>query len=169
MITPSKERMQGQVGSADLGRRVRPEGRDVISYGRWDPFARMRDEFDRLFDQYFKAVPTAWDTGGRERSWGLDVRETEDSVVIEAEAPGFEPEDFDIEIRDDRLILSATRKAELEDKGYRTWRQQELYRQVLLPSTVEPDKVEAKYRNGLLTVLLPRSERAKTRRVKVGQ
>jgi len=168
-VITSKERLQGQVGGTEVSRRIRPEGRDLISYGRWDPFARMRDEFDRLFDQYFRVVPTAWDTGARERTWGLDVRETEDAVVVEAEAPGFEPEDFDIEVRDDRLILSASRKTESDDKdkGYRSWRQQELYRQVLLPSTVDPEKVEAKYRNGLLTVSLPRNEKARTRKVTV--
>jgi len=136
---------------------------------QWDPFHRMREDLDRLFDQYFGGWPVWERATTREPTWGLDVRETDDAVVVEADAPGFEPDDFDLQIRDNYLVLSAARKRESgeRDTGLRSWRRDEFYRQFPLSTTVDPDRVEATYRNGVLTVSLPRSEKARTKRIPV--
>src|SRR5215470_4345351 len=63
--------------------------------GGWAPLVRLHDDFDRLFDQLSRGMfgmPTAhWDSG-----WGIDMREDEHNILVRAEAPGFEPSDFDI-------------------------------------------------------------------------
>jgi HSP20 family protein len=132
----------------------------------WEPFARLREEFDRLFNQLSWGWPGA-PIGRWEGGWGLDVREDDNTVVVRAEAPGFEPADFDLQVRGDHLVLRAAHKAEEKDEGYREWRRREFYRSVPLPPGVNADKVTATYRNGVLTVTLPRAEGSKTRRITV--
>src|SRR5438045_3732327 len=119
----------------------------------WEPMSFLRDEFDRLFGRFFRNGLSPWPNGDRARHWGLDVSENDDSVEVRAEAPGFEPEDFDLEVRGDHLVLHAVHKGESEDKerGRREWHQQELLRSVPLPAGTDPDKVKAQYRNGILT------------------
>jgi HSP20 family protein len=72
-------------------------------------------------------------------------------------------------VRGDQLVLHAAHKAEAEEKerGYHEWRRQEFYHTVPLPAGIDPDKVEATYRNGILRVTLPRTEQGKGRRVEV--
>src|SRR6266545_2054560 len=90
-------------------------GAPMARAGGREPLSRLRDEFDRLFDQFARSafgMPLArWDAG---TNWGLDVREDDDNVVVRAEAPGFEPSDFDIQVSGNQLIMSAVRKAEEE-------------------------------------------------------
>jgi HSP20 family protein len=168
MISTSKDRLKNEPSSrTDVARR-NPPAAGLFANG-WDPFARFRDDFDWLLGRYFGAGPLPRERDPSFRGWDFDVRETEDAVVVEAEAPGFEPDDFDIEIRDDRLVLKAQSQSGTEgkDDGSRTWRRHELYRLVTLPATVDPDKVEASYRNGMLTITLPRTEKATRRRITV--
>src|SRR5436309_3032802 len=89
-------------------------------YGGFEPFYRLREQFDRLFDQFLPGWPTPWE-GGRRDGWGLDLQEDDSTVTVRAEAPGFEPSDFDIQVRGDQLVLRAAHKVEAEEKerGYR--------------------------------------------------
>jgi HSP20 family protein len=106
---------------------------DVMPYRR-DPLHFFRDNMNRLFERFFSGSLFPYEGMERE-SWGMDVREEDGAVVVRAEAPGFEPDDFDLQVRGDQLILHARRKSESEEKerGYREWRQQEFYRSVPLP------------------------------------
>src|SRR5262245_15210650 len=63
------------------------------------PLARFRDEMDALFDRFFGRWPALpeW-SSGPQQFWGVDVDETDKEVVVRAEAPGFEPQDFDIQV-----------------------------------------------------------------------
>ncbi|MBN9518075.1 Hsp20/alpha crystallin family protein [bacterium] len=149
---------------AGLVRHRQPTTPDVVG-GSMGPVARLRDEFDRLFEQFSRGwlgMPT-W-----RGSWGLDVRENDTAVTVRAEAPGFEPGDFDIQARDDRLVMCACRGGEeKEEGGQREWRRNEFYESVVLPATVDADKVTATYRHGVLTVTLPKTEAEKARRIAV--
>ncbi len=98
--------------------------------------------------------------------WGTDVWEDDDRVTVRAEAPGFEPADFDIQVRGDQLVVCACHKSEQKEEGYRGWRN-EFYESVLLPAGVGADKVKAAYRNGVLTVTLPKAEDGKAKRIPV--
>jgi HSP20 family protein len=113
--------------------------------------------------------PTQEQEGRRDRHWGLDVQESDDNVVVRAEAPGFEPDDFDLQVRGDQLTLRAAHKADDDDaeRGYREWRRQELYRSVLLPAHIDANHVQANYRNGMLTVTMPKTEDSKARHITV--
>jgi HSP20 family protein len=143
-------------------------GTPAPSGGR-EPAYRLREEFNRLFDQLWPGSLSLAEGMGHGGHWDLDVQEDDGNVVVRAEAPGFEPGDFDLQVRGDQLILQASHKAETEEKerGYHEWHQQELYRVVPLPVGIEAAKVEANYRNGVLTVRLPRSEESKAKRISV--
>jgi HSP20 family protein len=145
-----------QLTSGTLGRR----GGSALS--------RLRSEFDRLFDDFLGGLGglPAWPEAGDGR-WGLDVDDQEDQIVVRAEAPGFEPDDFDIQVRDDQLVLCACQSEEKQREGGRQWHQQELYRSISLPSGIDSEHVDAQYRNGVLTVKLPKTEQAKSRRIEV--
>jgi HSP20 family molecular chaperone IbpA len=102
-------------------------------------------------------------TGAASGSWDVNMDETDKEVVVRAEAPGFEPGEFDIDVRGDMLTIRAEHK-ETEDQAKegaaRQWGSRRLERSFTLPVTVDPDKVEAHYRNGVLEVHLPRTEQA---------
>jgi HSP20 family protein len=145
-----------------------PRGRALAPFHDFPFFlSRMRDEFDQLLNRLSSRWPSLWK--GEGWRWGLDVREEEDAIVVQAEAPGFEAGDFDIEVSDNRLVLRASRKVETKDeKGkIREVREQECYEAVTLPPGIDRDRAEAKYHNGILTVRLPKTPEAKGRRISV--
>lgn len=143
-----------------------PRSGAMTRSGGWEPLARLHDEFDRLFDQLSRGMfgmsAARWDT-----NWGIDVREDDNNVIVRAEAPGFEASDFDIRVHGDRLVMCACRGSEEEEEGYRAWRRNEFSETLTLPAEVDADKVKAAYRNGVLTVTLPKAENGKTKRITV--
>lgn len=132
-----------------------------------DLMERMRQDFDQLFDRFFADLPAAWDELGRNWRWGLDVKETDDEVTIRAEAPGFEPDEFDLQFHDDHVVIRAQHKTEVKEKDREEFFEQDFYRTVPLPASVDPDKAEARYRNGVLTISFPKTERGKGKRIAI--
>jgi HSP20 family protein len=135
--------------------------------GAFAPLSRLRTEFDRLFDDFFHTWPSSWG-GERELAWDVDMQERDDAVVIRADAPGFEPSDFDVQIRGDHLVLCACQSEESakEEEGFR-WRKREFYRSIPLPAEIDADKIDANYRNGVLTLTLPKTEHTKGRKIEI--
>ncbi len=129
---------------------------------------RMRDEFDRLFERCAREMPALW-RGEGGWPWDVDVKDEAATVVVLAEAPGFDAADFDIEVCDDRLVLRASKKVEKVEEGgkRREVREQECYESVALPAGIDKDKVSAEHHNGVLTVTLPKTAEAKGKRVPV--
>jgi HSP20 family protein len=127
------------------------------------PFALMRRELDSLFDRVFGN----WAAGTE--GWGLDLEDTGKEVVVRAEAPGFEATDFDVQVSGDVLHIRAEHKQEEKGKedGGGTSRYGRLERWVTLPAGTDRDKVEARYRNGVLEVRLPKTADALGRRIEV--
>jgi HSP20 family protein len=148
-----------------------PAPRGALAPQRDFPFflSRLRDEFDGLFERLSRGWAGFREAVGNEWRWGLEIRDADDAVVVEAEAPGFEPGDFDLQVSDNRLVLRAARKMETkgkEGKG-REYREQECYQSVTLPAGIDREKVEAKYHNGVLTVTLPKTAQGKGKRIAV--
>jgi len=107
------------------------------------------------------------------RPWvpAVDIRETEQEIVLKADIPGLNFEDIDVHLENGTLTLRAERKFDKsEDKG--GWHRQErtygkFERVFDLPDTIEVDAVKADYKNGVLTVTLPKKEVAKPKQIKV--
>lgn len=101
----------------------------------------------------------------------IDVEETDDEVIVLAEMPGLEKEDFSVEVTADRLVLRGEKRQEIEERqaGYSyTERSFGAFARVVpLPCEVAAEKTKATYRNGLLRVSLPKTEWAKVKRVQV--
>ena len=96
----------------------------------------------------------------------VNVKETKDGFAVEVAAPGFEKEDFNIELEHDVLSISSEKKMENENKeeGHYTRREysyQSFRRSFSLPESADGEKIEASYKNGILSVNIPKKEEAK--------
>ncbi len=107
------------------------------------------------------------------RPWApsVDIFETENDLVLKADLPGIEQKDVDIQIENGTLSLRGERKFQNEKKDGGFHRVERGYgsfaRYFALPDSVDPEKVKAEYKNGVLTVTLPKKEVAKPRQIKV--
>ena len=130
---------------------------------RWDPFRDLADLHERL-DQLVEpsGLPQAWTPP-------VDITETDEAWVIEAELPGVDRKDISIELRDNELMISGEIK-ERERKGVlrrRTRRVGFFDYRVTLPGPVDAANVDAKLDDGVLTVRIPKPEQARARRCRV--
>lgn len=100
-----------------------------------------------------------------------DVFEDKEAVKIVAEVPGVRPEDVKISLENNLLTLRGEKKQEAEERTERVHRYERSYgsfeRSFALPSTVDPDKIQATYANGVLTVTVPKVERARPREISI--
>jgi HSP20 family protein len=135
---------------------------------RLDPFRELtalQTEVNRLFSRV-----GGGDVAERQ-SWtpSLDVIETEDGIKLKAELAGMDPADISVEVQDKVLTVSGERRFEeevKEDKYYRIERRYGSFsRSIALPQTVDEDRIEAKYENGVLEVAVPKAEIAKPRKI----
>jgi HSP20 family protein len=132
-----------------------------------DPLHRFRREFDDLFDRLWGNWLSPLD-GWQGSAWGLDLRDAGNEYVVRAEAPGFEADEFDVRVSGDVLTVTAEHREEVKDGDQVAEQRYGTYqRSVLLPAGVDRDKVEARYRNGVLEVRLPKTPEAQGRRVEV--
>lgn len=140
---------------------------------RWDPFrdlAELRRTMDRWFEESFGRVNRLlpWEEGG---GIAVDMYETDDAVVVKASLPGVSPDDVDISITGEALTLKGEARSKTEVKRENYYRQEMRYgafsRTLPLPTRVIGDKAEAIFEHGLLTIILPKAEEAKTKVVKV--
>jgi HSP20 family protein len=101
----------------------------------------------------------------------LDLAETDNGLEVRMDVPGMEAKDIDIQVNANVLTVSGERKEEREEKG-KTYHRVERHvgafsRTVTLPCPVKEDAVDAQYKNGLLTIKLPKTEEAKARKITV--
>jgi len=128
-----------------------------------DPFEeirRLRREIDRIFDALASMPELSAKLEWREPL--VDMKETEDSVIIEVELPGLNKEDIQLKATDDSLEIKGESKKIVEEakEGFirkeRSYRG--FYRRISLPIKVKPEEAKAKYENGILRVELPKAE-----------
>lgn len=146
-----------------------------MSLTQWDPFREvlsLRDAMDRLFEESFVRPFRTWPwsiDGGV--SVPMDMYETDENLIITAVVPGLKPEDVDISISGNTLTIKGEFRAEEEGKRGNVHFQERRYgkfqRSVTLPSTVDTEKVEAAFENGILKVTLPKTEEAKPKHIPV--
>ncbi|MCU0875614.1 MAG: Hsp20/alpha crystallin family protein, partial [Pirellulaceae bacterium] len=127
---------------------------------------RLRDEFDSLLNRFWNEGPSL---GGDwfSRGWGLDVDENDSEYLVRTEAPGFEAGEFDVQVRGDQLVIRAEHKEESKEEAGSAYHHGTFYRSLPLPLGVEPDKIDARYRNGILELHLPKGEKSRGKRIAV--
>ncbi len=150
----------------------RKAGKERALLPRGERF-RLMDEFDTLFERLL-GWPLMAPELLPERPWGIETKETDKEVVLRLELPGFELPELDVRVLGDELIVEAhhaeppKEKEEKEVKEPRPERRYGHVREVItLPPDIDPEKVEAVYRSGVLEVRFPRLPEAKGRRIEV--
>ncbi len=142
--------------------------REVLPFMDFD---RMRKEIDHFWDSFFDVESRR--KGGDAGGWfpSLDVSETKNEIVVKAEVPGMDPKDIDISLADGVLSIRGERKQEKEEKEENYHLVERSYgsfaRSVALPKEVKHDKISASYKDGVLKIVLPKSEEAKKKEVKI--
>ncbi len=136
-----------------------------MSLSHFDPLANLRlfeDAFTRLVSE-----PPA------NRPWSplVDIYETENDLVLKADLPDVELKDIDVRVENQTLTVAGERKFEQRQEGKGYHRIERSYgnfvRSFAVPNTFDTEKISADYKNGVLTVMLPKKEAAKPRQVKV--
>lgn len=141
--------------------------RDLVPFD----FEQMRREMDRLWDSFFeRGIRRKHEEGS---TWlpALDVSETKNDLVVKAEVPGMDPKDIDISLSDGILTIKGEKKQEKEEKEEDYHLIERSYgaftRSLQLPKGIQSDKIQATYKNGILKVVLPKSEEAKKKEIKI--
>ena len=145
-----------------------------MSVTRYDPFRDLRslqDEVNRLFST---SLGRGFGDEGLSRgAWmpNVDIYENKDSIVLEAELPGMNREDFELTVENNVLTLRGERRFEKKDEADNYHRVERAYgsftRSFTLPQTVSSEKAAAEYKNGVLRVTLQKREEVKARRIEI--
>jgi HSP20 family protein len=126
---------------------------------------RMNDMFDEFFGGFNLALPGALEERVGAFRPSIDVKEGEKEIVVKAELPGLEEKDIEVLLAEDTLTIKGEKKEEKEDKGKNYYHLERSYgvfhRVIPLPAEVDAKKVEAKFKNGVLSIVLPKTEKAK--------
>lgn len=138
---------------------------------KWEPFSElvtMRDDMDRLFDVFFGTQPQTIDDLWRP---SIDIEESNGNLMVKAEIPGMKKENIKVSVKEDMLTISGERKQENETKDKTYHRIERSYgqfrRMIRLPAEVDADKVKASYKDGVLSVTLPKPASMKPKHIDV--
>lgn len=153
-----------------------------MSLIRWNPARElaafptdvmdMQREINRIFENFFKGGLTEDSTLGTS-VWtpSVDVAERDDDFQVKVELPGVNKEDVKITMQDNILTIRGEKKQEKETKNSQFHRIERSYgafqRSFTLPMKVKQDKIDASYKDGILTISLPKAEEAKAKQIEV--
>jgi HSP20 family protein len=141
---------------------------------RWDPFRDLsviQDRMNKIFEETL--ARSRGDEATTLTVWApaVDIYETKDAIVVNAELPGIEQKDVEVQIHDNMLTIRGERKFETDVKRENFHRIERSYgtfqRSFSLPNTIRQDTVKARFTNGILEITLPKMEEAKPKQVKV--
>lgn len=138
----------------------RPSRRDITRFNR---------EMDSLWDRFAGNFPFV----ESEREWlpSVDVSETDGDIAVRAELPGLEAKDIDLNITGDILTIRGEKRGKEEVKEENYYSRESYYgafqRAVRLPAGVQSDKVKANYKNGVLDIRLPKSEKSQSQKIEI--
>ena len=146
--------------------------RDTIV--RWDPFrdlVSIQDELNRLFGRTFTGVEATRPTAAGSWMPAMDVFETEGEIVATVELPGIDPDDVEVAVEDSTLTISGSREFSSEVREESFHRIERRYgsfsRAITLPQIADTEKVEAVFDKGVLTVEVPKVEKAKPKKIQI--
>jgi HSP20 family protein len=142
---------------------------------RWEPFRDLvttQDRLNRLFNETMGRF--FGDEGVRAGAWvpAVDIYETDQNIVLKAELPGVDPKDVEATVHEGALYLKGERKYEKEVKEENYHHVERAYgsfaRSFSLPASVDAEKVVAEFKDGVLTLTMPKKEEAKAKKIKIG-
>ena len=136
------------------------------------PFGWLDNDFDDMFEGFFRPMHAFDESGSRDLVPAVDVSENENEFVVRIEIPGVRKEDVNVTVENGVLTISAESKSETEEKeGERIIRQERRYgkymRSLRLGSDIDESNVKAIHKDGVLQVTLPKAEEVKPKRINV--
>lgn len=151
-----------------------------VPQGHLDPLELMRQDFGSMLSRFLGS--REWEETGLMAPYGVDIREDADHIYVEAEVPGFHKDDIDVSLENQVLTIRAEKREEMQQpqQGQKQQKQQQgdfllrerryrrFERSFTLPATVDPQHVDAKLQDGILTVTLNKREEHKPRKIQVG-
>jgi len=139
---------------------------------RWEPLREidtLQRQMNRLFDNLMPTTGT--ENGGVSFMPAAEMQETADAIHLKLEVPGLEAKDLDVQVTAEAVSISGERKSETKTEKNGVTRSEFRYgkfqRVIPLTSQIQKDKVQAEYKNGVLTVTLPKAESEKNKVIKV--
>jgi len=130
-----------------------------------------QNQFERFLREAFSPVTGEGEVSTRTWAPPVDIYENGDNLVLKAELPGFNPDDVEIRVEDNTLYLKGERKFEKDVKEQSYHRVERSYgtftRTFSLPNSIDADKVAANYKDGVLTLTMPKKEEAKPKTIKI--
>jgi HSP20 family protein len=144
-----------------------PWGRSNVPTRRWkdvNPLMTLHREMNRMFDDFFRGFDLAPFGVGRAFSWpNIEVAETDREVKVTAELPGLEEKDVEVQLANGMLTIKGEKKTETEDKDRLfSERYYGSFERRIPVEGIEEDKVSAAFRNGVLTVTMPKTAGARS-------
>jgi len=136
------------------------------------PFSEL-DDLRRDMDRLFTRLTRDFFPSTFEQDWlpALDLADTGENLIAEIEVPGMDPKDINITVTGEVLTISGERKRPEGDKDHTYHLEERSYgkfsRSIRLPAGVDPDQVEAAYKDGILRVSLRKAEHARSKRIEV--
>jgi HSP20 family protein len=132
---------------------------------------RLRDEMERLYDRLFDFRPFRRWTDEVEWMPSVDVSETAKEIIVNAEIPGVESKDIEVNLQGDVLTIKGQRKREHEEKDENFHRVERsygsFYRALRLPSEVDGEKIKATYKKGVLKITMPKTKKAAGKKIEI--
>jgi len=145
---------------------------DLMKWNHRRDVSEMQNRLHRFFDDGFFS-PMMLNDDLSMGSWNpnVDIYDEDDKLVIKAELPGLDKKDVSVDVKDRILTLKGERKNEHEVKEERYFRREMSYgrfeRSFVLPADVDPDKIKADFKDGLLTIEVPKPEERKPKKIAV--
>jgi HSP20 family protein len=166
-----QQQQQQKQGRESRGGALARAGQDQGFWGPLTELARLRNDLTRAFASPFDDLlaPTASLLEG----WtpAFDVYEDKDKFSVKVEVPGMKREDIDISLDGNTLTVSGELKDEEEHKDSETYRAERFFgrfqRSITLPQPVDPNRITATYKDGVLTITLPKTEESKRKQIEV--
>ena len=144
--------------------------RELVSIKPRKELAEMETDLDRLMDAFFYGKPKKGDVEDL-RYHPVDLIETKNDIVIEAEMPGLDAEDFVISLSGSVLTIEGEAKEEEGEQEENLHLRERIYgpfiRTIDLPKQVRSDKIKASYENGVLTITLPKVKETRKRKIRI--
>jgi len=143
---------------------------ELVPFKPFGELSLFRGEMDRLWDRFLRERPLA-KTFSEEWAPFVDISETGDNLIVKAELPGLEAKDVNVSLSGDLLTIKGEKNKETEEKDehhhYVERYAGTFQRSFRLPVEVQPDKVEASFKKGILKVTLPKAEAAKKKAIEI--
>ena len=147
-----------------------------MAISRWDPFrdlSVLQERMNRLFEDAGRGY--RGDEAAATTSWSpaVDIYETENEIMVRAELPGIDRKDIALSLDNNVLTLKGERRFEKETRQENYHRIERAYgtfsRAFSIPAIVDEEKIRADYKDGILTIALPKKEQVKPKQIKIGE